>query len=130
MNNTEQWIHDITHFSAKEGLTTPPRFNLGKNSDKTNAYASSKGITVTPDLLDAPDCVRLYLVAHELGHVAKRHYRLTAASGWALIASGLYFLADIIQRTPRNWVHSLYCSRRYSPVASIFEMNWKQIGSR
>jgi Zn-dependent protease with chaperone function len=75
MSKSELWSTDLARISAEAGLLPPPLHIEVKK--KTNAWAGRKGITVTEDMLAAPDAVRLYLIAHELGHIAKRHFRLS-----------------------------------------------------
>jgi Zn-dependent protease with chaperone function len=65
------WIAEIARISALAGVVPPP---LRIISNKKNyAGGGTKGITISRDLLGAPSDVRLYLVAHELGHVVRRH---------------------------------------------------------
>jgi Zn-dependent protease with chaperone function len=78
------WHGQLEEFSARLGMKRTPRFlvkrsrfhrawivsSLGK---RPGAWAGLGRIVVSTELLEASSEVRAYLIAHELGHVFKKH---------------------------------------------------------
>src|SRR5713226_8928450 len=86
----EAWKSDLGKF-ASELEMEPPRLVVKRKrfetwwfmeswvSAKPGAWAGRNAIVVSDELLGSPEAVRHYLLAHEIGHIYKKH------STWASI---------------------------------------------
>jgi Zn-dependent protease with chaperone function len=97
-----EWEKDLQALSAQCGIETPklvvkekwyrPLWPLTSYSSRPGAWGAFKWVIVSKELLDWPAHVRRYVLAHELGHVARKHHRPFGMSIFFLC--GLLALVD------------------------------------
>ena len=99
----ELWTSDLQVFSIRLGLTRPPEFIVKRSRFKPllpisawgrmpGVWAGLNRIIISAPLLHATDERRRYLLAHELGHIKRKHSRRgpTLSAGAVLTLLPLY----------------------------------------
>lgn len=85
----EEWRDEFERLSAKRGALAPKLVFLPAWWPAPNvAFAYFNIVAIGPGLLRAPPDVRRYLLAHELGHIERRH-TLGQAGYWASVLSAV-----------------------------------------
>jgi Zn-dependent protease with chaperone function len=85
----EEWRTEFEQLSARRGPLAPKLVFLPARWPAANvAFAYFNVIAIGPGLLRAPPEVRRYLLAHELGHIERRH-TLGQVGYWASVLAAV-----------------------------------------